>query len=789
MTKCEHALEDLLAMTEDWFYYLQDLLDLQIPKLRKALITHLMNEFFYSVLLNPLMAYYHQQASSSPIKSEEINEKEEQVQMMNIIASLVYVLQLLRIVSDPLFHKAALLALYHPLSQVAREGLLDAMYVSSGLEKAGDTETRAGAGTGRKGPLKSAKHYVRRKDPSDGVPSDLESMSIGPPSSSSSASLSRPPTPPSPVSPSSSSAAAPPPPVPAAAAAHYPSTTLPEDLFRSNIYRTFLFSPADCRNQKLTLIVSYIFHLLITNLIDRVLRPTHENGGLPPDPPYRNSGGDDELNYRDRGARSEQGLLEDGEDDDGSDNTRELCSLASVFSLLQSTFILPGDQVTPLQQRVETAFSVKEGSGENRTTEDASIAKIANLHKSRLRPNFRVSEASDEHGEGNGGEDGGDGDIGGMGVSDEQDVVLESYADLLSLPMTVKIGLLIEERAIAVDDSYDSNGSNGSGGGTGASDRDRGARDRDRGARDRGGVGDHTPQKKVGSEPPVPMVPPIPYIQSLIAVIQNTKKYSISVLQVAVHSLYYIICLLHKVSTATTTTATASEGNDDQTLTPTAKQTAAELLERLTKDIRAASRSTAAILMERLDTSNGTNYETTLHLIKDEISRFDGRKWSSAIKTMLRETLLFLPSTSSNLMHMGVDFDIPVCQVELLRKDVLVFLMERALFKQTYLLTLLQEQASPSIDDLCASVKDESFLYLDFERFVPTGVVVGAEYNMKGKRFLDAFIAPIMTDEPGLYIVYTVCIHIIHTYTHLYTPLHTYTHIPIVNNHRHRYRE
>ncbi len=55
--KLENQLEDILASTEDWFYYLQDILDLKILALRQALIHHLLNEFVYPVLLLPLTKY------------------------------------------------------------------------------------------------------------------------------------------------------------------------------------------------------------------------------------------------------------------------------------------------------------------------------------------------------------------------------------------------------------------------------------------------------------------------------------------------------------------------------------------------------------------------------------------------------------------------------------------------------------------------------------------------------------------------------------------------------------
>lgn len=57
LTRLENQLEDVLASTEDWFYYLQDILDLKILVLRQALIHHLVNAFVYPSLLLPVLQY------------------------------------------------------------------------------------------------------------------------------------------------------------------------------------------------------------------------------------------------------------------------------------------------------------------------------------------------------------------------------------------------------------------------------------------------------------------------------------------------------------------------------------------------------------------------------------------------------------------------------------------------------------------------------------------------------------------------------------------------------------
>ena len=53
--RLEGKLDDILSGMEDWFYYLQDLLDLDVPVLRKALVHQLIHDFLLPVLLAPLM--------------------------------------------------------------------------------------------------------------------------------------------------------------------------------------------------------------------------------------------------------------------------------------------------------------------------------------------------------------------------------------------------------------------------------------------------------------------------------------------------------------------------------------------------------------------------------------------------------------------------------------------------------------------------------------------------------------------------------------------------------------
>jgi protein CLEC16A len=58
LIKIENSLEDTMASIEDWFYYLQDVMDLGIVKLQTALVNQIITELFIPELLKPLEKFY-----------------------------------------------------------------------------------------------------------------------------------------------------------------------------------------------------------------------------------------------------------------------------------------------------------------------------------------------------------------------------------------------------------------------------------------------------------------------------------------------------------------------------------------------------------------------------------------------------------------------------------------------------------------------------------------------------------------------------------------------------------
>jgi hypothetical protein len=154
----ETQLSDILISMEDWLYYLDDLVGLHINKLRMALIRHLMDLFIFPIILDPILHNYDLLSKSDEIKSKlDINnnnnnninnntnssdgiiknennsthsdslqdedlldELTKQRLSIEIVVSLTFLNQILRIIPDSMLHREIAIALFHPLNSKAR---------------------------------------------------------------------------------------------------------------------------------------------------------------------------------------------------------------------------------------------------------------------------------------------------------------------------------------------------------------------------------------------------------------------------------------------------------------------------------------------------------------------------------------------------------------------------------------------------------------------------------------------------------------------------------------------
>jgi hypothetical protein len=115
-TKIEQNMDDCIIAIEDWIYYLQDLYDLNIPQLQKALSTHLLNAFIYPAILESTLIL---QPSYSETGDTEISDLTAS-QAARVDIAMFYLLQLGRIFPSQALRRAIIIALTHPVSQESR---------------------------------------------------------------------------------------------------------------------------------------------------------------------------------------------------------------------------------------------------------------------------------------------------------------------------------------------------------------------------------------------------------------------------------------------------------------------------------------------------------------------------------------------------------------------------------------------------------------------------------------------------------------------------------------------
>lgn len=160
-------------------------------------------------------------------------------------------------------------------------------------------------------------------------------------------------------------------------------------------------------------------------------------------------------------------------------------------------------------------------------------------------------------------------------------------------------------------------------------------------------------------------------------------------------------------------------------------------LQCLSQQVRESSRIAANALLSRFDSHFS---EMLLILINEEIKRFQGRKWKAIFPRMVTEKLLMVPSCSKFKIRMGIDFEVPISQVETVRREVQHFLLFRVLLKQLLHYTVYNREVEFSTFDLSSLINDKDFLSVEESNLVPDHLMEGSSFDMKGKKFLDTTI-------------------------------------------------
>jgi hypothetical protein len=159
--------------------------------------------------------------------------------------------------------------------------------------------------------------------------------------------------------------------------------------------------------------------------------------------------------------------------------------------------------------------------------------------------------------------------------------------------------------------------------------------------------------------------------------------------------------------------------------------------------------------------SSGPGASQLPFMLQEELRRAQGRRWASVKQGVLSNALLFFPPTPETTAALGLDYDVPICHSEAVRRDVQSFLFLRALhdgvdalcrgasptlWEQRDLFSLLQlRSSSPAVLKDLAPFSEEGVwgAAADSDR------LTGQPFDMKGKKFLDAKIVPTVVSAPA----------------------------------------
>jgi hypothetical protein len=154
-------------------------------------------------------------------------------------------------------------------------------------------------------------------------------------------------------------------------------------------------------------------------------------------------------------------------------------------------------------------------------------------------------------------------------------------------------------------------------------------------------------------------------------------------------------------------------------------------------EIRKLSKLVASNLLELMDVQFT---DIILILINEEMKRFEGIKWKQLFPKITNNRYLALPKFM-NSDSLGIDYELPISQVENLRKIIQTFLMIRGIVLSCD--KAFRDSKVP--DDFFSSVYDPSFLVVDETLLIPENLQENKYFDMKGKKFLDCWISTTKT--------------------------------------------
>eukprot|EP01038_Epipyxis_sp_PR26KG_P012441 gene12441-16686_t len=749
-TRLEHSLEDLMISTEDWFYYLQDVLDLNIMKLRKACINFIMIEFIYPVLLKPFSSVTDEDRDSvttliitedilSPLDVSIHGEGSTQTKEYNVknstwlATSLMYILQLLRIVGDPLLQRAVFNSIFHPLSRQFRADFLDTQKSNNKSDPKIATEPE----------ISTEDVKVSVATASDAAPVE-ETFTITPHDDF------------------------------AMDEKINENIPLEPNPFRLSLHELILAH----HNQKHVLLSMYLFQIIADNLRQQSITSHNNSNNL-----------DNEQAENDI-----QKFVDEI-------NIEEMAPI-DVLTLLQSSLILPNSVVVNSSEPLGDSLSLTSHQG-NSSLEGINNLLNKAIHNSLKNKSGAVEDINNFNNDTNDNNNK-DNRNDFNNINNNNDIVEENIKSEIindenksdQINTELISDFISKESEIENDDkNNDNNNTNNNSPISIHSKTNQGyifnraisPNKLHRNSRIFAAVNakqreqqyyhaatnfdpdmmsfcvmyklDQTYGKEL-LECQFPLL-----LETYFCILKGCCDYSLTTIQVTAHIIYSIGEILHfPLSTYTSMVLSMSnadnkteiipkeiqidEKNDARTLGNMTDNITiiSQLFDYILSEVRDAIRLVSSMVQKHLE---GPYSEVILNIIKEEFKRVESIKWKATMQKMYRDTSIILPNAQFDRLDtgMGIDFDIPISQNEIIRKDIQAFLVIRSLYKRIYSFSVIPQHANgTSTKDegsLFSSIQDKDFLSLYESNIIPATLSQnGIPFDMKGKRFLDAYIIP-----------------------------------------------
>jgi hypothetical protein len=169
---------------------------------------------------------------------------------------------------------------------------------------------------------------------------------------------------------------------------------------------------------------------------------------------------------------------------------------------------------------------------------------------------------------------------------------------------------------------------------------------------------------------------------------------------------------------------------------------------QLESEIRGLAKLTSSNLSTFIQ--EGQFSEMILILVNEEIKRYKNRKWNNYFPKMYSDKSLLISSVSTGPNPFGIDFELPISQIENLRKEIQTFLMLRGLYlKLKQSRSKGSQSSSGDSTDFFSYIDDKTFLTVDEDSIIPTSISEDKYFDMKGRKFLDCVAVGLNTAVAG----------------------------------------